>query len=347
MMAISPRQLPQILDQNKVNVFVITGPAAGLVDYCKQTFWQYAKKDNFSDRSSMVIQQAADCDQLYHRLFSPSLFSDLSHLDCHIATTKLGKKGYEQLQQCVEMNSVNTRLCLYFPQLENTKQKWFGKMINHACHIDCQEPKARDLPQWINFFCQQQQLRLTLEQVKVLASYTEGNLSAASQEILKLSLLSKDGVITTATMTEALSHCSQHSLFELLDTTLAGNTKKMFLVLHRLKQQAMAPVLILWGIIRECRSLITIKAKLLQKQSWSTVMQQQGIWASRQGLVKQALEQHSIQTLFNLLKQAAQIEYAVKGLAPNDPWQGLERLLLDFAKPLSSQSNPITQEIKR
>ena len=54
----------------------------------------------------------------------------------------------------------------------------------------------------------------------------------------------------------------------------------------------------------------------------------QGVWRRRQALVKQALKRFKTRQLAALLTQAAQVDGALKGVFPAEPWATLTGLLI-------------------
>jgi DNA polymerase III subunit delta len=332
-MQITPQQLQKGLNPSAQALCLICGNITAMVDLCKQALWQQAQNSGFAQRTRITIHKVDDIDNLQQILNTPSLFGDNTWIDCTVESTKLGVKGYQRLQACCDAMQSQHSLCLHLPHMDATKkkQKWFLKLSQSATCIDCKEPSLGELKQWIKFACQDNKLKLSQEQTSMLITYTEGNLSACLQEIIKLSLIANGKALDNDTMQAALSHCAQHTLFQLIDQVLAGNIDKSCQMLTQLRNQDTAPVLILWGLVRELRSLIDIKVALLRKTPFTKVMQQHRVWSSRQAAVKRAIDQHSIQSLLSMLQQSAHLEKSIKGLGSGHIWAQCNTLFLQLA----------------
>lgn len=113
-----------------------------------------------------------------------------------------------------------------------------------------------------------------------------------------------------------------------MDTALKGNAKRMLRILQQLKEEGTEPVLILWALTRELRSLAAQAQALSQGMSQEKVWQEFRVFEKRKPLVRTALQRHTIQQIQQLLQQAALIDRIIKGLDAGTLWDALRKLVL-------------------
>ena len=330
---IPTEKLAQLIAKQRDKLCILTGDIIVLLDQARTLCREQANLDGFSERIRLNIQGMDELSQLQTQLNTPSLFSPRTWFDCTVTCKSLGKKGYDQLQICCDQLGEYNRMTLSFPLMEHAqkKQKWFANITQNALIIDCKSPTGTKLNQWLADYCKQHTLVLTHDQSHRLLAATEGNLSACAQEIKKLSLLATKGKIDDQVLAMSLSDNMQFTVFQLIDHALGNQIEKGCQMLNSLHQKGVSPVLILWSFVRELRTLIKIKMDALKRKPWDSIMRQHRIWSSKQNLVQQTLNKHTIQQLLNLLEHASQIELMIKGLKPGIAEQHIDRLFFQLA----------------
>ena len=138
-------------------------------------------------------------------------------------------------------------------------------------------------------------LKVDAARIRLLAEYTEGNLLATHQAIIKLGLLYPHQAIGIKQIAEVIDDSAQFNIFELGQCLLRGDCRNTVRILNHLRSQDVEPSLVLWLIARECRS-----------------------------------SQRSLPKLTRLLLQCHEIDKTIKGVQLGNAWQGLYNLSLDF-----------------
>src|SRR3989304_76441 len=90
---------------------------------------------------------------------------------------------------------------------------------------------------------------------ELLAHHMEGNLLAAAQEIEKLALLLGRGEVSLDDIEGNLGDNARFSVFTLADACLRGGAAAILRILNSLRAEGVDPVLVLWALAREARSL--------------------------------------------------------------------------------------------
>jgi DNA polymerase-3 subunit delta len=188
------------------------------------------------------------------------------------------------------------------------------------------------LPAWIGTRLARQNQRADSATLQFLADQVEGNLLAAFQEVQKLALLFPPGVLGFEQVKQAVADVARFDVFKLGDALLAGDAARVNRVLDVLRGEGEDPVLILWALTREIRTLAKLKGGMRRGGSLAQLMREAWIWEARQKLVEQALKRSSEARLLAGLKRAAGIDRMIKGLARGDVWDELLQLGLTVAR---------------
>lgn len=173
-------------------------------------------------------------------------------------------------------------------------------------------------------------LTLAPDAAALLADYVEGNLVAAAQALEKFYLLRATGTITSEIVQSVLSDESQFSIFDFVDNLISGNTARTLHVLHSLKENGVEPILILWGITRELRTLADFSSQLKQGVSFDQLCQKQRVFAKRQPLVRRFLNRFNAAQCWHALTHALEIDQMIKGAREGNAWEALEMFCLRF-----------------
>jgi DNA polymerase-3 subunit delta len=187
------------------------------------------------------------------------------------------------------------------------------------------------LTNYVKERCTQKGLQLTTEGIAFLIEQTQGNLLATAQEIEKLTLLYPQGPISLAQLAENCANSSHYDVFNLNDAALLGQGSQVCKILQRLQQEGIEPTIILWALVREIRQLTDIAQALSQGIPLSQALAQHHVWEKRKPLISQAIKTHSLASLQQLLKLAAEIDKTIKGVQIGNVWNLLEQLTLKLA----------------
>ena len=181
----------------------------------------------------------------------------------------------------------------------------------------------RELPGWIAARLRAAGLQPDRDAVALIADRVEGNLLAADQEIQKLSLLLGEGRVTAAEVNDAVANSSRYDVYKLTDAALAGDGRRSVKILGGLRAEGVEPVIVMWALTRELRTLATLDDAIRQGAVISAVgdaedgrlAQSPGIWF---GAVSVDI---NTATFIVLLKATGDADAAAKGQRCGDPWQ--------------------------
>ncbi len=174
-------------------------------------------------------------------------------------------------------------------------------------------------------------MSLTLDAAKLLAELVEGNLLAAAQEVEKLSLLQMSGTIDHTVVEKAVSDNARFDIFGLVECALSGNSNRVLRMLSTLREDETEPLLILWALTREIRTLAAISKQQKQGVALGALFSKYRIWEKRQPSARRFLQHHTEKSCWELLTLAALIDRQIKGASQGSVWDSLQQLALKMA----------------
>lgn len=311
-------------------VYLIYGDEPLLVDECGNALRARARELGYIERSVYTVESGFDWNDLYAATRSLSLFAERRLLELRLPSGKPGDAGAKMLIQLAQQPATDTILLVIAGKLDKAAREsaWASALDAAGASIALWPLNAAQLPAWIGARLQAQQLRPEAGVVELLAQYTEGNLLAAAQEVDKLALLAQGGVIRLSDAQDSLSDNARYNVYGLVDACLQGAAASAARMLASLRAEGVEPILVLWALARELRTMAQISSQLAQGQPEANVLQANRVWSNRRALVTQALRRLRPAQWLVLVVRAARVDRILKGRAPGEVWQELEILVL-------------------
>ncbi|MDX1811596.1 MAG: DNA polymerase III subunit delta, partial [Gammaproteobacteria bacterium] len=288
-----------------------------------------ARKTGFTEKEIYHVERSFDWGELFQAANTLSLFAEKKIIDLRFTSCKPGDKGSKALIEYCNHLSDDNLLIIRMPKMDKTAQnsKWFKAIDQVAAVIQVWPVEIGDLPGWIQQRAKANGINFSPEAVQLLADKVEGNLLAAAQEIEKLALNDNKN-IGVEDMMETIAEATRFDVFKLTEAVLSGNPARVSKILFGLKASGEEPVLILWALSNEIRTLIKISAKLGAGKQLPAIFKEERVWNKRQALVKTALQRLRGRQLSECLKQAMQVDRIIKGISVGNAWDGLLDLSL-------------------
>jgi len=129
---------------------------------------------------------------------------------------------------------------------------------------------------------------------------------------------------------DAVANSARFDIFGLVDTALSGNGERVARMMLGLRSEGIEPILVLWALSREIRTLSSMSFEVSRGTSPDQVMRNQRVWEKRKPLIKQGLRRSPRQWWY-LLYRAGQIDRMIKGQATGNVWDELLQLGLMMA----------------
>jgi len=332
-MKIYYQQLASNLARGLAPAYIISGNETLLIEEAAELIRKAAAKQDFSERNSFVIEKNFPWQNLFSSAKNLSLFAEKKLLELNLSSVKLETIGSKFLAEYLKNPAADTVLLIIAPKLEAGWQKiaWLKTIEETGVFLQIWPIENSELPTWINQRFRSREIQASPNSCKIIAERVEGNLLAAAQEIEKLSLMYGPGKLEEEHVMAAVGDNAHYNIFSLIDVALAGDARKVVAVLYGLKSEGTEPILILWALGRELRTLLKIADAKKRGHSVDEACKNEQVFAKRLPLVKLALGRLSPETLAKLLKKTARLDQILKGVIPGNIWQELQQITLALA----------------
>ena len=334
MAAISTERLLPQLKQPLQALYVLHGDEALLRIEALDAIRAAAKEQGYLNRETHTPDTAADWQDFLASANSIGLFAELKLLEIHLPGGKPGKAGGEALEQLAANLPPDTVTVILLPKLERaqTQAKWFAALIRSGTVAEAKAVDAQALPGWIRGRLAQHQLSIGNEALALFAERVEGNLLAAKQEIDKLALLYPAGHDLGIAETEAaVADVARFDVFQLAAAWMSGEPARVVRLLEGLEADGEEPVMLLWMLADDIRTLIRLTAALKQGQTVAQVRNSLRLWGSKQQLAPLAVRRIATPRLIAALQECARIDRIIKGAETGEAWPAIRQLLVSLA----------------
>ena len=283
-----------------------------------------AKNSNFEEKTTYVISKDTDWTFLDSNNENLDLFSSKKIIEIKLLGSGPGNRGAKALKEYSLKPNPNKLLIVSAESLDKKSQSsvW-AKALEEAGLMIIESPIPLNLmPKWIQDQAEVSNMKLKNEAAILLSEKTEGNLLAATQEIIKLSLLYPDKEIGLKEMEACISNASKFGIFDLSNAFVSGNKNRTFKIIESLKSEGTQPTLILWALTKEINNLY----KVMEDKSTKN------IWGPRHYLdtLTKRVNQLSKSKIKQSMLEIAQIDASIKGLSSKNPWQAIRDLAITF-----------------
>ncbi len=332
-MKISANQILSKLDQPLLPCYLVTGDEHLLVQEILDAIRAAARAQGFGTRDLFVQTTGFDWSELSAAGGNMSLFAERQIIELRLPTGKPGVKGSAAIAEFAANAGEDILFIVSAPKLDRNaaKAKWASALDQQGAVVQVWPVSPRDLPGWINARMKQAGLQPDRDAVQLIADRVEGNLLAAQQEIEKLRLLHGEGSITAEHVDAAVADSSRFDVYKLVDAAVGGNPSRALRILNGVRSEGVEPVIVMWALIRELRTLANLADSIRNGTDLSSAMRQARVWQNRQGLVRACIGRHQSGDFYTLLKRSRDADAAAKGQLRADPWQLATDIVLDLA----------------
>jgi len=330
---LKPGQLDAHLASELKPVYLVSGDEPLLVDEVVERLRHAARQAGCDERQSYLVDRGFDWNTLRAGMDNLSLFASRQLVELRLPTGKPGDAGARALGEIADDPPADKVFIVVTPKMPSAtaKSRWVSKLAGAGASIAVYAPRPEELPQWLTGRLRQAGLSCEPDALALLASRVEGNLLAAKQEIDKLVLLADNGHVDLPTVQAAVGDGARYDVFQLADAALAGDSQRAVHILLHLEQEAVAPTLVLWSLVREIAALAEVAAGVAAGQTPGRAASGAGVWRSREQLVLKAVRRCGTGGAQALLDAAALADRQVKGARPGGAWPALLALTLSVS----------------
>jgi len=187
------------------------------------------------------------------------------------------------------------------------------------------------LNRWLGDKLAEHGLTASNEALSLITERVEGNMLAAAQEVERLALLYPKGELKSDQVLSAVADSARYSIGDLVQASLAGQSARAIRVVRGLRDEAVAPVLILWALSQEIRSGARAAEAHERGAGIDAAIKGAGVWPARAKPLKIAMARHTAASWLSMLKATAHLDRLVKGHAAGDVWDSFESLCVQLS----------------
>jgi DNA polymerase-3 subunit delta len=331
---IRANQLSSHLKNSLAPCYLVTGDEHLLVAEAVDAIRHAARERGYGSRELHVATTGFDWGQLAASTGNMSLFAEQRIVELRLPTGKPGRSGGQAIVDLVAQAGPELLFIVTGPKLDGStaKSRWVREIEKKGVNLPIWPVGLRELPGWIANRMRQVGLQPERDAVAMIAERVEGNLLAASQEIEKLRLLLGEGKVTVADVTNAVAKSSRYDVYKLADAALSGDAARAIKILGGLREEGVEPVIVMWSLTRELRTLALLDDAIRQGADLASAMKSLRVWSSRQGLVRSCVGRHQHGAFHRLLKASGRADAAAKGQRYGDAWQMAADVVIGMAR---------------
>ena len=299
-------------------IYLIIGKPYHLQNEVEYRLEHFFKRKEYEVKK-VVVDSDFNIDLLKDDYQNHSLFSAKKFFILNIITNTIPKNLSDYLTE-IKFSSDSVILIKLGPQSPSFKKtKIFSKIEHDGCIIEVHELKGVNLIDWVRKKFSKNKIKYTDELFKKLIDKNEGNTSAISQELYKMSIL---GMQDIESYFDFIQKEYKFTEFDLTDSLLDGNLKKSLKILNYLKSINSPEVYILFLINNEINRIYFL-ANHLSPQPY--------IPAFKRNTYDALADNYSKQHLMDLLQYCYAIDKSIKlGTHRSNIWDSFEILVTAF-----------------
>ncbi len=330
-MKLYPDKLNAHLKGDLLPIYFFSGDEPLQLGEAADAVRRVAREQGYTEREVMHAERGFDWNELSAASNAMSLFAERRVIDLRLPSGKPGKDGGAALVEYAERPPDDTVLLISSSKVDKRSQsaKWYKALDKVGATLQVWPVEANDMPKWLDQRLRSRGLQPERDAARLIAERVEGNLLAAAQEVDKLLLLNGEGQLSTEQVEAAVADSARFDVFGLVDAALVGDVSRLTRMLDGLRGEGVEPILVLWALTREIRSLADMAAQVEGGKGIDGALSR--VWGKRKGPVKAGLQRHNRVRWQQMLRRAARLDRVIKGAAVGNAWDELLQLSLMMA----------------
>lgn len=291
-----------------------------------------ARELGFEERVVLDVQRDFDWNQLRQAAANLSLFSNSRIIDLRLGEQLPGKDGGEALAKYAGQPPRDNLLLISAAKLEKKTQatRWYRALERVGVTMQIWPVDPPRLPGWIARRAKRLGKTIDAQAAELIAHRVEGNLLAARQELEKLALLIGGEAITVENVMQGVTDSARFEAFAMVEACYLGRHERAVRMLRGMRQEGIEVLGIFGAFMWELRRLCSIACAIAAGTSRDEVLNALKVWPQRRAAVHAVLDRFPPTRIIAFLRESADVDRAAKGMGFSDPWELLERLLLEI-----------------
>ncbi len=329
-MQIKQQMLAQQIQKKISPLYVLIGQEHYLLEESLHTIKSAIKKSYDYDEKIISIQSTEDWATVLEEANSYSLFSDTVLLNIFYDKKSIDATGKKILTEYLKIINSRCFIIIRAPHIPAKQLQWLYNN-EHVVLVVAYPLNTESMKHWIANQLKKNSLNFEHQIPDLIHQYTQGNMLACSQVIEKIALSSTpNSQINSQQALEHLSDQCTHSLFELTEACLMGQTDKAIHILRQAANNKTEATLLLWMLTQEIRVLLQLSFTIRQNTDFKTACNQLKIWPQRVNLYQLCIKRLTNSVLEQLLHYCKAIDEQIKSNLNTQVWNALEKLTLSL-----------------
>jgi DNA polymerase-3 subunit delta len=327
----APKNIIEKIQGLNKNCVIILGNEPVVSNHIKTDIRYFTDLNNI-ELQSINFDSSNKLDQIKTLFENNSLFSNQTLFSISIAGGRTLDETKKFIVKVVSENNSDLFI-IHFQNFtkELLKSVWFNKVKESSLQFEAKEPTTQQIQGAIRVRANFYDLNLDDESLSLLSNLSLGNLLAAENELIKLSLLGLNTEIDVKNLILHISNGSKFDSFNLLDYCMTGKINKTAQALLYFEEEGMEP-LILNGMFSWVFTAI-YKLKFSTNTSvTNSKLIELRIFGTTQDLVRSSLNKLSSKQVEASLTKIKEIDLICKGLRTGDPWLEINRFAFGISR---------------
>jgi DNA polymerase-3 subunit delta len=327
-MQVTPEQLAGRVSESLRPIYLIHGEETLTKLEAADTVRAAARKAGYGEREHFVVEAHFDWSVVTQSSDNLSLFATLRIVEITINTAKPSADAGEFFTRIASDPPPDTLFIISLPKLDRaaTEAGWFSACDRAGVTIPAPLVERDMLPRWVKTRLAAAGFEASREVIDLICERCEGNLLAAKQEIEKLALLVKPGVLDADDVLGAVADVARYDVAELSEAFLRGDLARFGRVLAGLQAEGEQAPRLSWQLAEDVHALGSIVMARREGLPMTQALRNARVWGKRQKAMEVAVSQIDPRRIAPLLRQCATLDAQSKGQAAGDAWLTLGSL---------------------
>lgn len=329
---ISEIQIDELRSKNK-NCILVVGGEPVITNYTVAFCQNYFQQKDFGIEA-ITVNPKTKTDELKPIFSDGSLFSNNNLYKITITKGRI----LDDVKKLITQSIISKLEDFYVISVESDskdfkKTSWYKNLQKLSAIKEANEPNSIEIIKLIKVRAELHELDLNNDAINLIAEFTEGNLLAAENEIIKLSLLHHGVKLDASDISKLISNSAKYDGFKLLEFSLKGEITDTHKAITSLEEEGMEPLMINGLYAWIFRAVANIKINNDGQYAQNDLIKLR-IFGPSQNLVINCVNNLSVTQIEASLKKIKDIDLICKGLLLGNPWLELNRFVIGIARIL-------------
>ena len=332
-MKLTPDSLNAQLAQRLLPAYLISGDEPLLTGEAADAVRTAARQAGFSEREVHFIERSGDWDEVRASAATLSLFGSRRIREIRLGSGKPGAAGNAVLGALATSGDPDTLLLVLAPRLDRDAQnaEWVRALESHGAWVPVWPVDAARLVAWLRTRARRLGLEADDAALGLLAARTEGNLLAAQQELVKLTLLAPAGRVSDEAVRASVADSARFDVFQLGEAVLQGDAPRALRMLAGLRAEGTEPTLALWALSKALRDVWNARGGGEARAP---------AWQRQAAALASALRRAPRMPFAQLALRAGRADRMIKGRLSGDAWDEMALLAAQMCGIATAQPAP-------